>query len=169
MWACRLHAQVRVVDAVHRCGFIPHHGEQLALGRGDVVKRIEELQMDRAHVGDAADVGIDQLGQLGDLSRAAHRDLEHHDFGVIRAGEQAERSAQLIVEVAGSLVHAVERGQTGGREILDGRLAVGTGDRDPLDVIEFIARGDAAAPQRLLHVVDQDQAVGRRRFGRGCD
>jgi hypothetical protein len=47
--------------------------------------------MDRADVDDHADVGLGDLGQLGDLAGAAHRHLEHQRARALGRAQDGER------------------------------------------------------------------------------
>ena len=56
-------------------------GDDLGLGGGDLLDRAHELEVDRSDVGDHADVGLDDGGELGDLPAAAHRQLADEHLG----------------------------------------------------------------------------------------
>ena len=57
-------------------------GEDLGLGLGDRLERAEQLEVDRADVGDRRDVRLGDLAELGDLPEPAHRHLQHQDLGL---------------------------------------------------------------------------------------
>ena len=89
----------RLAGRQDRRGAGPQVGEQLGLRRRDRLERAEQLEVDRADVGDHADVGLGDRRQLGDLAGAAHRHLEHEHLGAGGRREDRQRQADLGVEV----------------------------------------------------------------------
>ena len=74
-------------------------GDQLRLGRGDRFDRPQQLKMHRSDADDHSHVRLGDGGELGDLSGAAHRHLEHQRLGAGRRGEDLERQPDLGVVV----------------------------------------------------------------------
>ena len=97
-------------------------GYQLTLRPCDTGERIHELEMNGADVRDDADLGPGELGELGDLAEAAHRQLQDADLGVLFEAAESERHADLVVE-AGLCRDRVRR-RTGqrGEDVLRRRL-----------------------------------------------
>ena len=72
--------------------------DQLAFRPCDTVERIHQLEVDRTDVRDDADLRLRDLGELGDLAEAAHRELEHADLRVRFQAAERERHSDLVVE-----------------------------------------------------------------------
>ena len=102
--------------------------QDLGLGRGDRLIAAEQLEMDRADVGDRGHVGLGDRAQLGDLAETAHRHLEHQELGLGRGREDRQRQADLGVEVLGAGVEAEREDRPA--DVLDRRLAGRAGDPD---------------------------------------
>ncbi len=83
--------------------------EQLAFGGGDLLDRAEELDVHRRDVRVDADRRPQESRDLGDLAGVVHPHLADDDFGVVGHVVEAERSADLIVEVAPRLVACAAR------------------------------------------------------------
>ena len=104
--------------------------DQLRLGRGDVLDRPEDLQVDRPDVDDHADVRLRDGDQLGDLPLPAHGHLEHEQLGVVGRGEDRERQPDLGVPVLGGAVRLLVRRDERGEDVLGGGFAGGAGNAD---------------------------------------
>ena len=97
----------------------------------------------------------------------AHAQLEHGDLGVVGAGEQRQRQAEVVFEVAGRAVDAVGGGQPGRHELLGHRLAGAPGHRHHLDarlLLDLACVGGATA-ERLRPVSHADHRRRHRTFG----
>ena len=141
-------------------------GDDLGLGGGDLFDRADELEVDRGDVGDDGDVGLDDGGELGDLTATPHGKLADEYLGGRLEGEHGERHADLVVMVA-ARGHDARHGRQQGREDVLGRgLADAAGDGHDRRSGAAAHRGREAA-QRALGVVDHDARRagphGRRR------
>ncbi len=151
-----LDTDLRVIDVDHRGRVVAKNREQFALRRGDVVEGVEVLQVHRPDVCHQADVGIGHLRQFRDLAGGTHRQFEHDVLGVSRTGQQGERHAEVVVEVAQGAVNLVSGRQAGGEELLRRRLAIAAGDRQPARRCDVAAQPAAASTHRRACVVDLD-------------
>ncbi len=157
---------VVVVDHDRAAG--GHVFEQLALGRGDSFDRAEELDVDRGDVRVDADVRSHQARDLGDLPGMVHPHLADHDLRVIGHVVEAERRADLVVEVAPGFVHAPLGGDQRGDHFLGRGLAGRAGDADQRHVVAIADRFRELL-QRFVGVVDlDDRFAGLRNVSDDC-
>ena len=103
-------------------------GDDLGLRGGHLLDRTDELEVDRGDIGDDGDVGLDDGGELGDLTATPHGKLADEHLGGRRQGEHRERHADLVVVVAAGGHDACHRRQQGGKDVLGRGLADATGD-----------------------------------------
>ena len=111
-------------------------------------------------------------GQAGDLAGVVQTELADDDLGVLRGGEQRERHADEIVEVAGGGVGAAHGAEAGAQHVLRGGLAHGARDAhdEPLGVAAALLGGERQQ-ERLAVVVLGAQdggaggGAGRKRVG----
>ena len=75
-------------------------GDQLGLGRGDVLDRPQQLEVNRPDADDHADVGLGDRRQLGDLAGAPHRHLEHEHLGAGGAARISSGSPISVLKLA---------------------------------------------------------------------
>ena len=134
--------------------------EHLGLGRRDRLDRAEQLDVDRADVGDHRDFGLGDRRQLGDLAGAPHRHLEHQDLGVRRRLEHGQRQPDLGVEVLA--VGVDPAGQQRPGDVLDRGLADRAGDPDDAGT-ELAPPGAGQRLQRGQRVVGGEDPARRRR------
>ena len=74
-------------------------------------------------VGDDADLGARDLGEVRDLAGRAHRHLQHPGRLTAARREDRQRQADLGVEAAGRAQHVAERSERRRHELLGRRLA----------------------------------------------
>ena len=91
--ARQVRLQLAGLDRDDRGAVGRQRSEHLRLRRRDRLDRAEQLDVDRADVGDHRHVGLGDRRQLGDLARAPHRHLQH---------QQARSSAGASSIVSGS-------------------------------------------------------------------
>ena len=146
--------------------------EQLGLRGGDRRERAQQLEVHGPDVDDDADVRLGDLGELGDLAAAAHRQLEHERLGAARRAEDRQRQADLGVEVLLAGDDPPVLAQHRREQVLRRRLARRAGDRDdlraelappcarqPLQGGERVVGGDDDADRRaarVAHVLRRD-------------
>jgi len=80
-------------DAARRKSF-----DQLGLGLCDRGDGPDELEVDRPHARDHADLRPRDRRERGDLAEPSHRELEHAGLGVRLEPAEGERYAELVVE-----------------------------------------------------------------------
>jgi hypothetical protein len=150
----------------HDKGAPAHLGDDLGLGGGDLLDGAHELEVDGSDVGDDADVGLDDRGQLGDLTASAHGKLADEHLGGRLELEHGQRHADLVVVVAARRHDPRERREKGGEDVFGRGLADAAGDRhDPGGGTAPYGGGQAA--QRALTVVDYDARRAGAHRGRG--
>jgi hypothetical protein len=125
--------------------------EHLRLGRRDRCHRAEQLDVDRADVGDDRHFGLGDRRQLVDLAAAAHRHLEDQEVGVVRGFEHGQRQPDLGIEVLAVGVDPSRQQRPG--DVLDRGLADRAGDPDDAGA-ESPAVGPGQRLQRRERVVD---------------
>ena len=109
-----------------------HAFEDLGLGVGDPVDAVEKLQMDGRDRGDDRHLRLGHAGQRPDLAGVVHPQLEDTVVGVGGQARQAERDAQMVVEIAGRRGGRALAGQGHAQRLLGPGLADRAGDRgDP--------------------------------------
>src|SRR5439155_19531535 len=74
--------------------------DKLALRAHEARNRVDELEVNGTDVRDDSDLRPSDLCKRGDLSEAAHRELQDADLGVLLEPAERERHADLVV-VAG--------------------------------------------------------------------
>ena len=102
--------------------------EDLGLGGRDLVHGLEELEVHGGHHGDDGHVRPRDRGQLAQLARRGHPQLQHRV--AVLGGEAQQREGQpvLVVEVPLRLQDRAPRGEERGRHLLGRGLARGAGD-----------------------------------------
>jgi hypothetical protein len=120
--------QVLVVGVEHRHAAGPEPLQDLGLGLGDGLQRVEELQVHGGHAGDHGHVGLRQPRQLAQLAGVVHAQLQHGRALLREQPQQCQRQAVPVVQVALGLEHRAERAQQGRRDLLGGGLADRAGD-----------------------------------------
>ena len=90
----------------------------------DALEGAEAQQVCAAHVGDQAVVRLADFHELGDVVGMVGTHLDHGHLRVGGDGQQRERHADIIVEIALRGRDAVFLRQHGGDEVLGGGLAV---------------------------------------------
>ena len=104
--------------------------DELAFRPGDAFEVADLLQMHRADVRDHADVRPGERAELGDLAKAAHRQLEDAELGVRLDAADRQRNADLGVVAPlggdGPRLRLADRGE----DVLCRGLAHRAGDRD---------------------------------------
>ena len=101
--------------------------EDLAFGLGDLLQVAEMPDMGFLDIGDDGEVGPDQAGQGGDFADMVHAELEHGILCVLREPGEAERRADMIVQVSGAGMHRAEDGKCRRQRILGAGLADAAG------------------------------------------
>ncbi len=136
--------------------------EHLGLGRRDRRHRAQQLDVDRADVGDHRHLGLGDRRQLGDLAGAAHRHLQHQQLGVRGRFEHGQRQADLGVEVLAVGVDPPRQQRPG--DVLDRGLADRAGDPDHPRP-ERAPPGAGERLQRRQRVLDREDPATARRCG----
>jgi hypothetical protein len=139
----RLESHPRVVEIHDRGRVAAKNREQLALRRRDLVERGEELEVHGPDVGHETDVRIGEAREEGDLAGPVHAHLDDGHLRVLGTGEEGQRHAEFVVEVADRAVDAMARGEPRGDELLRRRLSGAAGQRDDLRVIPLPREGPA--------------------------
>ena len=126
--------------------------EDLGLGIGNRVARAEVADVGVADVGPHPHVGLGDVHQHPDLAGVVHAQFHHRDVGCGAQLDERDRQAQVVVQVAAVLDHAVSRAEHGGDGVLGGGLAGAAGDRHDA--------GPRGAPHRPGQVLQRLQRVG---------
>ena len=149
----------RVVPVEHGHTVRAHALEDFRLGRGDFLDRGEISDVRGLDVGDKGHAGMQERGQLANLARMVHAQLEDTVNGVARHARQAERQAPMVVQAAGAGRRRRLRSETTGERFLGAGLAYAAGDADEARAAAFARRG-AQGAQRGHGVVDQKDRRG---------
>ena len=94
----RAHTGIVIVEIDHFRIVQPF--EKLRFSLSDLVNRFEEFQMDRVHIGHDAFVGLRNRSEFPDLAFRRHSHFQHADVLVTLGSEQAQRKAELVVQVS---------------------------------------------------------------------
>ncbi len=116
---------------VHRHDRLPigsDPAQDLRLGLGDRLERPEQFEVDGPDIGDNPDLRLGDLAELGDLTHAAHRHLEHQHLRLRWRAEDRQGQTDLGVVVLRARVSA-ERQQAPG-DVLHRGLSGRAGDPD---------------------------------------
>ena len=131
---------------------------EFGLGHDDALEAAEAFEVGAAHIGDESAVGVGDAAEELDFAQMVGAHLDDGNLGIGGDGQQGQRHAEVVVEVALGGRHAVALGENGGDQFLGGGLAVGAGDADDGD-------GEVAAVlagkflQGAQHVGDDDATV----------
>ena len=154
-----------VVGVHHRGRAFRERFVDLALRGGDLLEGGEVLEVRLGDGGDHGGVGDGDLGERPDLAGRGHAEFDHADFLVPGGGEQRERQAPLVVQVARRAEDPAGRADGGGGGFLRGGLAHAAGDRGDLGAArEAPASGEGAERGRGVVHFDEERAGGGR-FG----
>ena len=140
---------------------------QGALFCGDRFARAHVFDVSDADVGNDRDVGSRKPGQRRDLPRMVHADLP--DGGVVGdgCGKNRKGKADVIVEVALGLDHAVARGKNCGGELLCAGFSAASRHAGDLEGKTVAPRGGQSM-QRGKGVIHEDDRESRGKIsGRG--
>ena len=118
-----------IVGVEHRRAVRAEPLEDLGLGGGDGLHRIEELQVDGRDHRDHGDVGAREARQRPQLARGRHAQLEHRRRVLGREAKEAQRQPVPIVEVSLGLEDGAARGEKSGRHLLGRGLSRRPRDR----------------------------------------
>jgi hypothetical protein len=100
--------------------------------------------VDRADVGDHRHFRLGDRCQLGNLTAAPHRHLQHQRLSVVGRFQQRQRQADLVVEVLVVGVNPARQQRPG--DVLDRGLANRAGDAEDAG-----AESPAPGPRQRLH------------------
>ena len=137
--------------------------ENLGLGIGDRVSRLEEPEVRVAHIGPHADVGLRDADQRANLSRMIHAQFDDCDLRPRAQLEQRERQADVVVEIPLVPEDAMARRQKLRGDFLGRRLARASRDRHDLGTRPppYLTRD---VLQRRRRVVDSNHDRPRRQL-----
>ena len=154
---------------------------EFRLGVYHAFEAAEAFEVCASDVGDEATVGVGDAAEELDFARVVGTHLDDGEFGVGGDGEQCERHAEVVVEVAFGGRGAVAFGEDGMDELLGGGFAVGAGDADDrhlevatvfacqfLECFQHVGDHDAAVVDFVLRVAD-DAECGALLEGFGCE
>ena len=119
----RLRRDTRIVAVVNEHSAVRKRVNQLTLRGGDVVDRIEELQMHGFHVRQDAEFRRRSLGELGDLTLGAHTQLKDGDVVSAVEPQQGLRETVQVIEIPRRSMHAETDFQQVRQHLLGGRLS----------------------------------------------
>ena len=126
--------------------------DELTLRAGYALEVAHLLQMHRADVRDYADVRLGERAELGDLAKAAHRQLEDAELGVRLHAADRQRDADLGVVAPlggdGSQLRLADRGE----DVFCRGLAHRAGDRDEPSTAP-LAHAAGERRERREHIV----------------
>ena len=162
------HVRQRLVLAGHE-GAAAVRGqvvEQFALAAAHPLRAAEAFEVCTADVGQDAVVGLGDRGQQGDLAAGAGSHFDHAELRVAGHGEQRERHADVVVEVAARGVDLEAFGQHAAHQFLGRGLAVAARygeyrDRQPAAVFacQLLQRPERVADQHHTLVGDGCRVV----------
>ncbi len=98
--ATEVRLEQRLVRGDDRDTSLRQRVDQLGLRAGDVLHRLDELEVHGPDVGDHPDIGSREPGEPGDLPEAAHPHLGDQELGLRLQPGQRQRDADLVVVVA---------------------------------------------------------------------
>ena len=104
--------------------------DQLVFRAGDAFDRIETLDVRRADIGDHADVRLGYAREIANFAGMVHADFEHSHLRVVRHIEDAQRHADVVVEITARLANAQRRREQRRDGLFGHRLAGAAGDAD---------------------------------------
>src|SRR5579884_2244523 len=81
--------------------------DEFALGARDLRNRVEEFEVNRGDAGYDAGFGLREAGEGGDLAQVRHAHLDYGDFMLGLEPQQHERQAEVVVQIADRLEHAI--------------------------------------------------------------
>ena len=139
--------------------------EQFPLAAPDPFRAAEALEMGASDVGQDAVVGFGDRGQTGDLAAGAGSHLDDPEFGVGSHGEQRERHADVVVEVAPGGVEGEAAAENAARELLGRGLAVAACDGEDRDA-QRAAVGAGQLLQGAERIIDDEHPCIRARCRR---
>lgn len=139
--------------------------EQFPLAAPDPFRAAEALEMGASDVGQDAVVGFGDRGQTGDLAAGAGPHLDDPEFGVGSHGEQRERHADVVVEVAPGGVEGEAAAEHTARKLLGRGLAVAACDGEDRDA-QRAAVGAGQLLQGAERVIDDEHPCIRARCRR---
>jgi hypothetical protein len=110
--------------------------------------------VDRADIGDHADIGVGDRAELGDLAQSAHPHLEHQDVGRLRGRQDREGQADLGVVVLRARLDLSRKDRPA--DVLDRSLPRRPGDADDAgaEIVAPAARQRLQRRQRILGAED---------------
>ena len=130
----------------------------LAFGAGDVRRAVKTAADVRPlRIIDQRGIGAGDAGERGQLAGVVHAHFDH-SVALVAQGEQGERQADVVVEIARRCQHRIgaELGaQHGGQHFLHGGFATGAGDAEHLRVHR--------PPPRRRQRLQRRQRVGHRK------
>ena len=98
--------------------------QQLALAAANALRAAESFEVRAADVGQDAVVGFGDRRQQGDFAAGAGAHFDHAEFGVAGHGEQRQRHADVVVEIAVRGIDFEAFGQHAAHQLLGRGLAV---------------------------------------------
>ena len=124
--------------------------ENLGLGVGDSVEAGEEFGVSRGDCGDQHGMRTGQTGERADLAGMIHPDLEHAVGGALRQTSEAERHADMVVEIACAGERGAAACERTRKHLLGSGLADAASDRNDVGRAPLTdpARPGCADPRR---------------------
>jgi hypothetical protein len=135
-------------------------GEDLRLGIGNAVERVEVAEVARGDGRDDRHMGLDHADERRDLARVVHADLEHAEGRLARHAGERQRHAPVIVEGGGGGMRLAGGRKRHAQHLLGRGLAHAAGDRHDLPM--------RARTRRAAHVLETPQRILRHLEHRPC-
>jgi hypothetical protein len=104
--------------------------EDLALGARHLFDRAEAFEVRAGHVGHHADVGLADVGQVGDLAARPHGHFQNPKILLLGRFQHGHGQADVRVVVALGAQDRARHRKRGGDQLLGRGLAVGSRDAD---------------------------------------
>ena len=134
--------------------------EQLALAPAHPLRAAESFEVGASDVGEDAVVGLGDRGQQRNLAAGAGAHLHDAELGLASHGQQGQRHADVVVEVAPGRIDPEAAGEHAADELLGRGLAVAARDGENRNA-QRPAVGAGQLLERMERVADQqDAAVG---------
>ena len=129
--------------------------ENLGLGVGDSVEAGEEFGVSLGDCSDQRGMRTGQTGQRADLAGMIHPDLEYAVGGALRQTREAERDADMVVEIACAGECGAAACERTRKHLLGSGLANAASDRN--DVGSAPLTGTAGQGAEALEGIDDQQ------------